>query len=71
MIANALSLTKGAGGPSHFDSDQFCHMLLIKKFKTETIIVETNSEKEGKSYLLPVQSGGLAILLFSEKKHVN
>ena len=35
MIAKAASLTKGAGGPSHFDADQFCHMLLSKKFKTE------------------------------------
>ena len=55
MIAKAVSLTKGAEGPSHFDSNQFCHMLLIKKFKTKTVIVETISEKEGESYLLPVQ----------------
>ena len=35
MIAKVASLTKGAGGPSHLDTDQFCHMLLKKKFKTE------------------------------------
>ena len=35
MIAEAASLTKSAGGPSHLDADQFCHMLLSKKFKTE------------------------------------
>ena len=42
-------------------------MLLSKRFKTEGVIVETISEKEGESYLSPVQSGGLAIPLFSEK----
>ena len=31
----AASLTKGAGGPSHLEADQFRHMLLSKKFKTE------------------------------------
>ena len=36
MIAKAASFTKGAGGPSHLDADQFRHMLLSKKFKTET-----------------------------------
>ena len=35
MIAKAASFTKGAGGPSHLDADQFRHMLLSKKFKTE------------------------------------
>ena len=35
MIAKAASLTKGAGGSSHLDSDQFCHMLKGKTFKTE------------------------------------
>ena len=35
MIAEAASLTKSARGPSHLDADQFCHMLLSKKFKTE------------------------------------
>ena len=35
MTAKATSLTKGAGGPSHLDADQFRHMLLSKKFKTE------------------------------------
>ena len=36
MTAKATSLTKGAGGPSHLDADQFRHMLLSKKFKTES-----------------------------------
>ena len=35
MIAKAASLTKCAGGPSHLGADQFCHMLLSKKFKAE------------------------------------
>ena len=35
MIAKAASLTEGAGEPSHLEADQFCHMLLSKKFKTE------------------------------------
>ena len=35
MIGKATSLTKGSGGPSHVDADQFRHMLLSKKFKTE------------------------------------
>ena len=35
MLAKAATLTKGAGGPSHQDSDQFRHLLLNKKFKTE------------------------------------
>ena len=35
MIAKAASVTKGAGGSSHLDTDQFRHMLLCKKFKTE------------------------------------
>ena len=35
MIGKAVSLTKGSGGPSHVDADQFRHMLLSKKFKTE------------------------------------
>ena len=64
MIVKAVSLAKGAEGPSHFDSDQFRHVLLSKKFKAEAVIIETISEKEGESYLLPVQSGGLAIPLF-------
>ena len=32
MIVKAAYLTKGAGGPSHLDTDQFHHMLLSKKF---------------------------------------
>ena len=36
MIAKTASLTKVAGGPSHLDADQFRHMLLSKKFKTES-----------------------------------
>ena len=35
MIAKSASLTKGAGRLSQLDADQFCHMLLRKKFKTE------------------------------------
>ena len=35
MTAKAASLTKGAGGPSHLDAEQFRHMLLCEKFKTE------------------------------------
>ena len=35
MIVKAASLTEGAGGASHLEADQFCHMLLSKKFKTE------------------------------------
>ena len=41
MIAKAVSLAKSAGGPSHFDSDQFRHVLLSKKFKAEAVIYET------------------------------
>ena len=39
MIAKAVSLAKCAGGPSHFDSDQFCHVLLSKKFKAEASLM--------------------------------
>ena len=35
MIAKAVFHTKGTGGPSHLDVDQFRHILLSKKFKTE------------------------------------
>ena len=35
MLAKAAFLTKNAGGPSDLDADQYCHMLLSKKFKTE------------------------------------
>ena len=35
MIAKAASLTKGVGGPFHLNADQFRHILLSKKFKTE------------------------------------
>ena len=28
MVGRAATLTKGSGGPSHVDSDHFCHMLL-------------------------------------------
>ena len=35
MIAKAASHAKGAGAPSHLDADQFRHILLSKKFKTE------------------------------------
>ena len=35
VIAKAASLTKCAGGPSHLDADEFRHMILSKKFKTE------------------------------------
>ena len=35
MIATATRLTKGSGGPSQFDSEQFNHILLSKKFKKE------------------------------------
>ena len=36
MIAIGASFTKVAEGPSQLDADQFPHMLLNKKFKTET-----------------------------------
>ena len=35
MIATATRLTKGSGGPSQLDSEQFNHILLSKKFKKE------------------------------------
>ena len=35
MIAKAASLTKDVGGPFHLNADQFHHILLSKKFKTE------------------------------------
>ena len=36
VIGKSASLKKGSGGPSHVDGDQFRHMLLSKKFKTES-----------------------------------
>ena len=36
ITAKAASFNKGAGGSFHLDADQFRHMLLSKKFKTET-----------------------------------
>ena len=35
MIFKASRLTKGAGGPSHLDADQYCHILTSTKFKKE------------------------------------
>lgn len=35
IIAKAVSLTKGAGGSFQLEADQFRHMLLSKRFKTE------------------------------------
>ena len=35
IIGKASFLTKGSGGPSHVGADQFRHILLSKKFKTE------------------------------------
>ena len=35
MIAKVASLSKGTGWSSHLDTDQFRHILLSKKFKTE------------------------------------
>ena len=36
LIRNAVRQTKGAGGPSHLDADQYRHMLLSHKFKKES-----------------------------------
>ena len=36
VIGKSGSLKKSSGGPSHVDGDQFRHMLLSKKFKTES-----------------------------------
>ena len=35
MVGKAASYTKGSGGPSHVDADQFRHILLSKNFKKE------------------------------------
>ena len=35
MIHKAITLTKGAGGPSHMDAEQYRHILTSKKFKKE------------------------------------
>ena len=35
MIATTTRLTKGSGGPSQLDAEQFCHIILSKKFKKE------------------------------------
>ena len=35
MIGKAASYTKGSGGPSHVDAEQFRHILLSKKIKKE------------------------------------
>ena len=43
MITKAASFTKRAGGPSHLDADQFLHMLLSKKVKTERKELIANS----------------------------
>ena len=42
MIEKATALTKGSGGPSHVDADQFRHMLLRKNFKQNVKNLETN-----------------------------
>ena len=36
MIATAARLTKGSGGPSQLDAEQFRHIILSKKFKKES-----------------------------------
>ena len=36
LIRNAVRQTKGAGGPSHLDADQYRHMLRSHKFKKES-----------------------------------
>ena len=33
MVQRAAPLKNGSGGPSHVESDHFCHMLSSKKFK--------------------------------------
>ena len=35
LIKNAVRQTKGAGGPSHLDADQYRHMLLSQNYKKE------------------------------------
>ena len=35
MVFKAASLTKGTGGPSHLDAENYHHMLTSKKFKKE------------------------------------
>ena len=35
LIKNAVLQTKGAGGPSHLDADQYRHMLLSHNYKKE------------------------------------
>ena len=35
MVFKAISLTKGAGGPSHMDAELYRHILTSKKFKKE------------------------------------
>ena len=35
MIYKAASLTKGAGGPSQLDAEQYRHILTIRKYKAE------------------------------------
>ena len=36
MVAKAVRLTQGAGGPSHMDADQYRHMLFSNKYKKES-----------------------------------
>ena len=35
QVIDKIMIAKGAGEPSHIDAEQFRHMLLSKKFKTE------------------------------------
>lgn len=35
MVLKAITLTKGAGGPSHMDAELYRHLLTSKKFKKE------------------------------------
>ena len=42
MIGKATSLTKGSGGPSHVDADQFRHMLLRKNLKQKVKNLDNN-----------------------------
>ena len=57
-IAKVASLNFSAVGPSHVDADQFRHMLLSKKFKTEA--------KELREQMA-VSAGTLALIIVDPK----
>ena len=45
MVLKAITLTKGAGGPSHMDAELYRHLLTSKKFKKENKELRTHIAK--------------------------